>query len=198
MSVLDIETGSGTAIVRNVDSSRIGFVDGSRNVIDIEPSETRAGVQVGPDNQQVEISPTATGVRVLPPIDGLLQVISGGIGSALAGIVCIDEPFSYLDGSKVIGTLPAGYLVLASFVEIQTAWNAAGATVSLGSAADPDGLLNGTDPATLQVCPATADWFRSIRPVDLGGGSSVDVTVTVDSAGSTAGVGRAVVFAVAC
>lgn len=177
---------SGDSSVR-ITGGPITTVEGGPVTVRVLAQELQETVTILHQEPSVEFVPPQEALKFFP-----------GSGIAVAGSVrCFCGDFTYLQNQVTIGTLPAGYLILSSMIEITTAWNDPDATVSLGSISDPTALLNGTNPAMLQVCPDRVEKFRNQCPSDLGGGGS-DVTVSIDSANATAGAGRAIVFAVAC
>jgi hypothetical protein len=96
-------------------------------------------------------------------------------------------PFSFGDASPaVIGTVPANKIVTAVRIVITTAFNGTGASLAVGSALDPDGLMDelGNDPA--QVAE-----YESSPGTSFGLDTSVRLTI---SPGGGASAGAGVVF----
>lgn len=94
----------------------------------------------------------------------------------------VSHSFSFGDAAQTIWTMPVGGRVIEASVTIRTAFNAAGATVKVGTAADDDGIIGTGDNV-----PTVIGQYDVGPDFDLSQSDAIRLTVT--PAGASAGAG---------
>lgn len=95
----------------------------------------------------------------------------------------VSHSFNFGDAPQTIWTMPVGGRVVDASVAIRTPFNAAGATIKLGTAADDDGIVGTGDNV-----PTVAGEYGVTPDFDLSQSTAIRLTVTPDGASAGAGV----------
>ena len=104
--------------------------------------------------------------------------------------IAYNTTFISTDDYTLVGTLPAGSIILQSVVKVEIAFDA-GTTnyINVGIVGDDDGIVDQDD-----IDLTAAEWQSSMRGCDLTFASDTNVYVTYDQSGTAAQAGVAVVI----
>lgn len=95
----------------------------------------------------------------------------------------VSHSFNFGDAPQTIWTMPTGGRVIEASVTIRTPFDAAGATIKVGTAADDDGIIAAGDNV-----PTMAGEYDVAPDFDVSQSTAIRLTVTPDGASAGAGV----------